>query len=294
MDQLYEKAGESTQAGLLLSMTEAVDNTLVDQIPSSVVGQMVRLVSEAAAHAGDLPAQRRALVSGLAELVGGDLWIWTTSQARPETGEVAGLSVVSGGWKSDDELGKLVELHDSPVGLRAVKTFAKARKHTTLLRADFADDEEFQSTRWYRESAFDDCVLSIYPTVPPAMSCVGIHRQKGRPRFTGLESTIVHLVLSQVSWMHYGLENAQLADTTLGLTPRQRHVLVQLICGRSTRDIASALGISIHTVHDHVKAVLEAFKVKTRTELLARYLSGQVSTRLGDDGAKRVDPSGTP
>lgn len=284
MDEVYEKTGEPSRNGASALPAVHLDVKLVDQIPSETAGRMVRLVSDAVAHSGDLPAQRRGLVSGLADLVGGDLWIWTTSQTRPETGEVAGLSVVSGGWKSDDELSKLVELHESPLGLRVVKAFAQTQKHTTLLREQFAPDEEFQSTRWYRESAFDDCLFSIYPTVPPALSSVGIHRQKGRPRFSMLESTIVHLVLSQVSWMHYGLENAQLADATLSLTPRQRHVLVQLICGRSTRDISSSLGISIHTVHDHVKAVLEVFKVKTRTELLSRYLNGQISTRLGNGG----------
>lgn len=54
-----------------------------------------------------------------------------------------------------------------------------------------------------------------------------------------------------------------------GLTNREIEVVVQLCRGRSTRQIASALFISPHTVHDHVKAVFGKVGVSSRPELLA-------------------------
>jgi PAS domain S-box-containing protein len=56
------------------------------------------------------------------------------------------------------------------------------------------------------------------------------------------------------------------------LTPRQQQVLESLLTGRSKKEIAFALHISPHTVHNHVKAVYQAFGVSSRGELLARCL----------------------
>ena len=56
------------------------------------------------------------------------------------------------------------------------------------------------------------------------------------------------------------------------LTPRQQQVLESLLTGQSKKEIAFALHISPHTVHNHVKAVYQAFGVSSRGELLARCL----------------------
>lgn len=260
-----------------------VQMELVESIPTPMVAKIISLVADSAMHPGDLLVKRRALVSAIAELLDADLWLWTTSSPRPDTGEVAATSIISGGWRNEDELAKLIELHDTPVGLRMGRLIASSDGHITMARHHMASDEDFFQTRWYRESSFDDCIISIYPTVAPALSCVGLHRAKGKPRFNALEMTVMHLVLSQVDWMHHGLENPELANTTLALTARQRHVLVQLICGRTTREISDVLGISQYTVNDHIKAVLNMFEVKSRTELLARYLNGRIFSGIHGD-----------
>jgi PAS domain S-box-containing protein len=59
---------------------------------------------------------------------------------------------------------------------------------------------------------------------------------------------------------------------TAKLTPRQQQVLESLLTGQSKKEIAFALHISAHTVHNHVKAVYQAFGVSSRGELLARCL----------------------
>ena len=51
-----------------------------------------------------------------------------------------------------------------------------------------------------------------------------------------------------------------------GLSPRQRQVLEQVRLGRTNREIAARLSISIATVNKHVHEVLTVLKVRNRTQ----------------------------
>ncbi len=61
-----------------------------------------------------------------------------------------------------------------------------------------------------------------------------------------------------------------------GLTPRQAEITLELATGRTTREIADALDISIHTARSHVEAALEKLGVHSRAEVLATILSGRL------------------
>ena len=54
------------------------------------------------------------------------------------------------------------------------------------------------------------------------------------------------------------------------LTAREQDVLEQIAAGRSNREIASALGISEHTVKFHVSAVLGKLGVSSRAAAIRR------------------------
>jgi DNA-binding NarL/FixJ family response regulator len=56
------------------------------------------------------------------------------------------------------------------------------------------------------------------------------------------------------------------------LTPREEEVLTLLAKGYLAKTIASELGISIWTVHGHVKNIFEKFNVHSRTEAVVKYL----------------------
>jgi DNA-binding NarL/FixJ family response regulator len=56
------------------------------------------------------------------------------------------------------------------------------------------------------------------------------------------------------------------------LTPRENDVLALLSKGCVDKEIAQALGISVWTVHGHIKKIFERLHVRTRTEAVVRYL----------------------
>ena len=56
------------------------------------------------------------------------------------------------------------------------------------------------------------------------------------------------------------------------LTPREHEILSLLAKGDLAKEIADSLGISIWTVHGHVKSIFEKLNVHTRTEAVVKFL----------------------
>ncbi len=61
------------------------------------------------------------------------------------------------------------------------------------------------------------------------------------------------------------------------LSPRERQVLVNLLCGDSKTQIADSPGISQHTVEDYIKQIYKQFAVNTRAELHALFHLGRAN-----------------
>jgi DNA-binding CsgD family transcriptional regulator len=65
---------------------------------------------------------------------------------------------------------------------------------------------------------------------------------------------------------------ARLPRVDPALSPRLAQTLELLLLGRSEKEVATALGLSRHTVHVYVKGLYRRFGVSSRAELLARHL----------------------
>jgi DNA-binding CsgD family transcriptional regulator len=56
------------------------------------------------------------------------------------------------------------------------------------------------------------------------------------------------------------------------LRPRYRETLEWLLTGATEKEIAVGLGLSVHTVHQYVKAIYKRFEVTSRAQLMASRL----------------------
>lgn len=77
-----------------------------------------------------------------------------------------------------------------------------------------------------------------------------------------------------------------------GLTDRETEVVLRLCRGLSTKDIASELMISTHTVRDHVKAIFDKAGVASRGELVASLFTSHLLDGF-HHSTRRLDQAGS-
>lgn len=78
--------------------------------------------------------------------------------------------------------------------------------------------------------------------------------------------------LSAVDWVALGRARARpMKDRRAAqLCRRERETLEGLLSGASEKEIASRLGLSVHTVHQYVKSIYRRLEVTSRAQLMAR------------------------
>jgi LuxR family maltose regulon positive regulatory protein len=58
----------------------------------------------------------------------------------------------------------------------------------------------------------------------------------------------------------------------VGLTPREREVLSELVHGKTNKEIARALGVSVPAVAFHLRNIFRKLRVRTRRAAARKYL----------------------
>ena len=61
-------------------------------------------------------------------------------------------------------------------------------------------------------------------------------------------------------------------DVNAHLSPREREVLERLAAGRTYKQIANEMGVTIHTVRSYIRRIYEKLHVQSRTEAVAKFL----------------------
>lgn len=69
------------------------------------------------------------------------------------------------------------------------------------------------------------------------------------------------------------------------LTPRMKTVINQLLQGMGRKQIATDMGISIHTLNGYVKEIYARFEVHSQSELIRRFVEGDGGDRSVANGA---------
>ncbi len=250
------------------------------RLSSADARRIIGLVGEVAACGGELDAQKSFLMEGLCALIEADSWAWATT-FRFEPKEVPlNPGFLCGGF-SAAEFAKYQEALEHPdtaiLNSGFTGEFQEKQTHLTRLR------DQIDNTGYFLKSAVrpiwlaagvEQVIQSVRPRKDGALSHLGFYRRPGRPAFSPRESRVVHIVLSEVPWLHEARMASDLGATVTHLTPRQRITLNLLLEGQPRPQIADHLGLSLDTVHGYVKGVFRQFGVHSQPALIARFQNG--------------------
>ncbi|HEX8916520.1 MAG TPA: helix-turn-helix transcriptional regulator [Humisphaera sp.] len=259
------------------------------------VRAIVRLLGEVAEMAptpADPAARKRHLLTGLAAMVGADVWLWHQGRGMPPKESPMLFAELHGGYDSDEQrTHHLLALTDPEFDARCQQRIGDhcawdAAPHVTRTRRQFVDDTVwYAGTEYARrlcQAGLDDCMLAMYLLAPDAWSGIGLWRRAGRDPFSARDRCIVHVVTSEVDWLHREGTDVPAADHVVSLPPRLRQVLLLTLAGHGRKEIAAKLDLSPHTIGDYHKALHKHFGVRSRVELMRQFMSG--------GGVKPVDP----
>lgn len=250
-------------------------------IPETEVRKIVRLLANVADIPAGRPAKRRALMMGLADMVDADAWGWIISRAASDNDNPAVAQFLHGGM-SDEQIGKYVRFmqdrRNTPVEYAALNRLRASEQRFTRRWDQLVSAEEWYGPRnrhMLEEFGFEHVMYSVRVLDDDGFfSGITLKRKAGRTNFTALEQRIVHVVTSEIDWLHYEETLEVVSERVRPLPPSQRTVLMLLLEGHRKPQIADELGCSYNTVKDHVKAIYSHFKVHSTAQLFRRFMAG--------------------
>ena len=268
------------------------------------VRAVVNLLGKVAVVEGDHRAKKRFLVEGLAKIVNADVWWWGLIAWGGRVQTPVPFWMIDGGWTSpeqknlflqwpsDPEYGALIVSHFIPIGQHL---FTRTRRQI-LPNVQWYGSGFYQ--RWMPRAGLDDFLAASYPvghnaSGQPVFSALWFYRQQGQPPFTARDRCIVHLVWSEIDWLHRAGTDVPAAQYVADLPPRLYQVMLLLLAGDSVKQIAYKLELSQNTIKDYMKQLHKRFGVSSRGELLAQFLSGDAAVKHADpsqSGAPAADP----
>jgi DNA-binding CsgD family transcriptional regulator len=102
---------------------------------------------------------------------------------------------------------------------------------------------------------------------------LSLHRYgKTEKLFSGREAALARFLFEELRWLHVTGRLQPPIDGYDRLSPRLREVVTLLLAGLAPKQIASHLGLSVHTVRDHIKRIYEQLDVNGREELTAKFV----------------------
>ncbi|HEY0007397.1 MAG TPA: LuxR C-terminal-related transcriptional regulator [Tepidisphaeraceae bacterium] len=238
------------------------------------VAAVVRLLGALAGSTAPLTDRRRHLMSGLATLVGADVWLWAISRGMAD-GTPGPLWTADGGFADTAEQTQIWGLSARTDITVAMNEFVTGPHHQTYVYdpARLSPASRRLMEESLQRTPLSHLLFSVYPMGDGVASGIGLHRRKNRPPYTPREAKIVHLVISQIDWLHRaGTDVPANTPSIQHLSPRQREVLIYLLYGEGRKQIAQRMTLSEHTINDHVKALHKHFHVNSSGELLAKFV----------------------
>lgn len=242
--------------------------------------QVVRVLADIATMEGSLDDKRVRLMGEIASIIGADSWVWAFSPLLEPGAQPVYLVQNRGGF-DEERISRLLMAIEHPDSGEMTAPFARAMMecggHVTRIRQHIVPDERYFSSPalpFWRDANVGPLMLSARPLMGKGTSICAFYRVVAAPEFTPREARIAHIVLTGVPWLHEESTPHPQAHGIPKLPPRCRLILNQLVHGRSRKEIAADLDLSLHTVNDYIKQIFRHFGVHSQTQLVARLRSG--------------------
>lgn len=239
----------------------------------------VRQLIELLGSAGEVSFEHRAahLVEGMCHLVGASGAVMIRADEYFPGGSMRVVGVESSGFMGDRRRAFLDAVVAREGGDPVLTPLGTRRKPGAYLRRDMLSDREWYRTPWvceeFRAAELDDGIYATHPIEGSSLSaCVGVFRVPGDRPFTEEDREVFDLVNLESRRLLRTPAPSAVTTAARGLPPRQAQTLERLCLGESEKEIANALAISQNTVHHYVKTLYRLFCVKSRAELLARFI----------------------
>ena len=253
--------------------------------------KVIGLLGEVANLNVDHRTKKRFLMEGMAKIIHAEVWWWAHTRLPDDKleGTPVPYLLIDDGWSDDDKRALYFQHHAHPqypeLFDSTMRDYGKRYKYFTLTRRDFIPDDTWYLSDLYRRFrepvGVDDFIYSIHLIGDGKISSMGFYRRPGAHPFSDRDRFIVHLVSSEVRWLHETGNDTPAAEYVSGMSQRMSQVLILLLFGDSKKQIAAKLHMSYHTVDDYIKRLHRRFEVSSRGELLAKFLSGTASTIEG-------------
>jgi DNA-binding CsgD family transcriptional regulator len=231
-----------------------------------------------------LADRRQACLHAVARLAGADAGFWAWGRGWPDRSSVTALAMIDFGFTDEQRMiiatWALDREATQSFHARIVERVRRSLQATSLPEDVYTKHEWDAVPPMRREltrASFDSWLHAVRYSSGDTWSNFFLVRNLGCPEFTRQDADIVDFALANVSWLHSTAAEADALppDLFVGLTPRQRTVMLMLLDGLSRKKIAGLLGISEDTIGDHVKAIYAHFGVGSVSELAALFLRGK-------------------
>ncbi len=241
---------------------------------------IIRLLGEVVSLASDHTGKKRCLMEGLCDIVDADYWLWALA-AELEPGKFPVYVGFLSGRFTDTLLADFLKIQAHPEMIEWTVPLASemctARRHVTRNVQDQFDYAAFlasESGQLWSRSGIEPRCISFRPLTDRSATGIGLYRKTGRPLFTEREARIMHILLTEVPWLHdMGWPDDRCAKIP-SLSRRCWLVHEMLLQGYSRIRIASHLGLSLHTIDGYVKTIYRHLGVHSQAALIARFQNG--------------------
>ncbi len=225
----------------------------------------------------DAAMWRRHAVAGLVAMTGAHTGFCMEHKVG-KTINLANAWRADTGWRDQRALESWIEhtrksnLASHPAGLYLVGRVVKA-KPFVCIRPEVIADRPWRISEYFntvaRATGRGEFLISYCPVATHLHMAFCLSRTPDADPFERRDRTLVHLFHRELVHL-IELEQARIEQTApLATLPRRlRDTAVGIIAGKSEKEIASHLRLSVHTVHHHIQRLHRQFNVTSRCELL--------------------------